>query len=472
MSIEKVFDFLFYLFGILYPSMNILNKKEPMLLVLGDLVSLCLSLWLMLIVRYTSFPDARLVSAHFDAFWLIFVLSLLVFFIAGLYEKHVTVLKHDLPNIVFNSVLVNTVISVLFFYLIPQFNAVSITPKVNLFIYALISFGVVLLWRLVLFPALGSTKKEKALIVGSGMEMQELVERVNGNSRYNVSFVASLDLSTIHPSDFQAELSRQISAEGVTLVAIDVDNQKSLPILPYLYNLIFSQVRFIDMHKMYEDVFDRVPVSLLRYGWFLQHISVTPRVLYDVLKRTMDIGLSFVLAVVSLILYPFVYIAIKLDDGGPIFIIQNRVGKNNRLIRTIKFRTMAVDDGGNNGKGIQNTFTKIGPFLRKTRIDELPQLWNVLLGDMSLIGPRPELPAYVSVYEKEIPYYNVRHLIKPGLSGWAQLYQKDPPKGSVNADLTRAKLSYDLYYIKNRSLLLDLKIALQTIKTLLSRSGV
>jgi len=452
--------------------MNILNKKQPILLVAGDLISLCFSLWLMLFVRYTDLPDTRLIVTHFDAFWIIFVLSLLVFFIAGLYEKHVAVLKHDLPNIIFNAVLVNAGISVLFFYLIPQFGAVSITPKVNLFIYAVISFGALLFWRLVFFPAFGSTKKEKALIVGSGVEMQELIARVNENSRYSVSFVSSLDLSTIHPSDFQAELSRQISTEGVTLVAIDVDNQKSVPILPYLYNLIFSQVRFIDMHKMYEDVFDRVPVSLLRYGWFLQHISVTPRVLYDVLKRSMDIVLSFVLAVVSLVLYPFVYGAIKLDDGGPIFIIQNRVGKNNRLIKTLKFRTMTTDDGGNNGKSIQNVFTKVGPFLRKTRIDELPQLWNVLLGDMSLIGPRPELPAYVSVYENEIPYYNVRHLIKPGLSGWAQLYQKDPPKGSVNPDLTRTKLAYDLYYIKNRSLLLDLKIALKTIKTLLSRSGV
>ncbi len=452
--------------------MNILNKKEPVLLVLGDFISLGLSLWLMLLVRYTGAVDTQIVRIHFEAFWSIFALSLLVFFIAGLYEKHATVLKHDLPNIIFNSTLANAGISVLFFYLIPQFGAVSITPKVNLFIYAIISFGALLLWRLILFPILGFKKRERALIVGSGAEMKELVDQVNGNSRYNISFVSSLDLSTIHPTDFQAELSKQISAEGVTLVAIDVDNQKSSPILPYLYNLIFSQVRFIDMHKMYEDVFDRVPVSLLRYGWFLQHISVTPRVLYDVLKRTMDIVLSFVLAVLSLVLYPFVYVAIKLDDGGPLFIIQNRVGKNNRLIRTIKFRTMTSDDGGNNGKGIQNSFTKVGPFLRKTRIDELPQLWNVLLGDMSLIGPRPELPAYVSVYESEIPYYNVRHLIKPGLSGWAQLYQKDPPKGSVNPDLTRTKLAYDLYYIKNRSLLLDLKIALKTIKTLLSRSGV
>ena len=116
--------------------------------------------------------------------------------------------------------------------------------------------------------------------------------------------------------------------------------------------------------------------------------------------------------------------------------------------------------------------TRVGMFLRKTRIDELPQLWNVLKGDMSLIGPRPELPELARMYEKKIDYYNIRHIIKPGLSGWAQLYQKKPPKLTAEYDETKTKLSYDLYYIKNRSFTLDVKIGLKTIKTLLSRSGV
>jgi lipopolysaccharide/colanic/teichoic acid biosynthesis glycosyltransferase len=131
------------------------------------------------------------------------------------------------------------------------------------------------------------------------------------------------------------------------------------------------------------------------------------------------------------------------------------------------------DQGEYDGATAQkNRVTKVGAFLRKTRIDELPQLWNVLRGDLSLIGPRPELPALAAVYEKEIPYYNVRHLIKPGLSGWAQLYQRVPPKGAVATNETKSKLSYDLYYLKNRSMMLDFKIALKTIKTLVSRNGI
>ena len=133
---------------------------------------------------------------------------------------------------------------------------------------------------------------------------------------------------------------------------------------------------------------------------------------------------------------------------------------------------MSRDDAGLPELKEGNKVTRVGALLRRTRIDELPQLWNVLCGEMSLIGPRPELPSLVEVYEREVPHYNTRHLIKPGLSGWAQLYHKTPPKVDANPDETATKLSYDLYYLKHRSFWLDIKIALKTVKVLLSRSGV
>jgi lipopolysaccharide/colanic/teichoic acid biosynthesis glycosyltransferase len=186
----------------------------------------------------------------------------------------------------------------------------------------------------------------------------------------------------------------------------------------------------------------------------------------------MDIILSFIAGVVSLVVYPFVYVAIKLDDGGNVFIKQVRVGHNNVPMHILKFRTMSVDDAGDGDVDRAMKITRVGKFLRVSRIDELPQLWNVLKGDISLIGPRPELPNLVNLYEKEISFYNVRHLIKPGLSGWAQLYQKTPPKFATDYDQTKTKLSYDLYYIKNRSFWLDIKIALKTVRELVSRRGV
>jgi len=211
----------------------------------------------------------------------------------------------------------------------------------------------------------------------------------------------------------------------------------------------------------------------LRYNWFLENISTSPSPLYDFLKRLMDIILSFVLGIISLLAYPFVYIAIKFEDGGALFIIQERIGKNNQPIRIMKFRTMTGNDNGMYVSGVTTLReTRVGAFLRKTRIDELPQLWNVLQGHLSLIGPRPELPALVKKYEAEIPYYNIRHLIKPGLSGWAQIYHDNHPHHAEAVLATKEKLSYDLYYIENRSFFVDLKIALRTLQKLVSRSGI
>jgi lipopolysaccharide/colanic/teichoic acid biosynthesis glycosyltransferase len=130
-----------------------------------------------------------------------------------------------------------------------------------------------------------------------------------------------------------------------------------------------------------------------------------------------------------------------------------------------------ANDDGKWGNGQKNVITRIGKFLRKSRIDELPQLWNVVRGDISLVGPRPEFPEPVALYTKEIPYYNLRHIVKPGLSGWAQIYHQKHPHHGIDTEETGNKLSYDLYYIKNRSFLLDLKIALRTMKVLLSFAG-
>jgi lipopolysaccharide/colanic/teichoic acid biosynthesis glycosyltransferase len=253
---------------------------------------------------------------------------------------------------------------------------------------------------------------------------------------------------------------------------VDFSHRGVGPLLPHLYNLIFSKISFIDSHRIYEDIFDRIPLSLVTYSWFLENISVSPKFAYDFLKRLMDIVVSFLLGVISLVFYPFVWLAIKMDDGGKIFIRQERVGQNNHAIQILKFRTMSVDDSGDGEQSRARKITRVGRYLRASRIDELPQLWNVLRGDISLIGPRPELPKLVELYEKEISFYNVRHLIKPGLSGWAQLYQKTPPKFATDYDQTKTKLSYDLFYIKNRSFWLDIKIGLKTIRELVSRRGV
>jgi len=441
--------------------MTISGKKETTALFLGDVVLLYFSLWLSLALRYWQIPRGEILGLHIWPLTLIIAVWILVFFISGLYEKHTLILKSRLPSTVFNAQVANSFIAVLFFYFIPYF---GIAPKTNLFIYLVVSFGFILLWRIYGDRFLHQTIKQKGIIVGSGEEMKELLEEVNNNPKYGLQFISSIDLNRIEGLDFQQEILSRVYSEEVQIIAIDLKNEKVEPILPHLYNLIFSRVKFIDMYKIYEDIFDRVPLSLVRYNWFLENISTESRTTHDVFKRIMDVVLSFSIGVVSFVVYPFVAVLIKLDDRGEVFFTQERIGKNNKIIKVKKFRTMKQN--GN------NEITKIGKWLRMLRIDELPQLWSVLNGNMSMIGPRPEIPSLVKHYESEIPYYNVRHLIKPGLSGWAQLYHSDPPKVVADAEKTRRKLSYDLYYIKNRSFMLDLKIALKTVKALLSRSGV
>jgi lipopolysaccharide/colanic/teichoic acid biosynthesis glycosyltransferase len=177
------------------------------------------------------------------------------------------------------------------------------------------------------------------------------------------------------------------------------------------------------------------------------------------------------LLIPSLLVFPFVALAIYLQDNGPLFYKTARVGQYNKIIYILKFRTMTGMDNPTDALKSELQVTSIGSFLRKTRLDELPQLINIMKGDLSFIGPRPEIPTLVQVYAENIPYYNMRHLTKPGLSGWAQIHNFDVPRGGVDIHRTIDKLSFDLYYLKHRSLLLDIEIALKTVNTLFMRTG-
>jgi exopolysaccharide biosynthesis polyprenyl glycosylphosphotransferase len=448
--------------------MSILPKKEAVILFFGDVFFFVFSLWFSLYIRFAEVPTLERFTVHIIPFSILFAVWVLVYFIAGLYEKHTLILKSKLPSVIFNAQLVNSVIAIVFFY---SFTTFRITPKTILFIYLIISFGGILFWRLYGKNLISSKDKQPAFLIGTGDEMKELLLEVNGNNRYDLNFVSSIDVHDMESINVLEDIITPVYSNDIKIVAIDFSNEKVAPLLPHLYNLIFSKVKFIDSHKIYEDIFDRIPLSLVTYSWFLENISISPNYTYDFLKRLMDISISMVLGLLSLVFYPFVYIAIKVDDGGRIFISQDRVGKDGKSIKLYKFRSMSRNEVDLNSSK-ENKVTRVGNFLRKTRIDELPQLWNVLAGDISLIGPRPELPTGVAIYDKEIPYYNIRHLIKPGLSGWAQTHQELHPHHGPEVNLTKEKLTYDIYYIKNRSFWLDIKIALKTVKSLLSRSGI
>lgn len=446
-------------------GMKILNRREPIILFVGDLVAFSTALWLALALRYGSVPSQDIITTHLVPFSILFLLWIFVFFVAGLYEKHTLVFKNKLPSLILSTQVINSLLAVVFFYLIPSF---GITPKTVLALQLVISFLLVVSWRLSIVPRFGFRYRENAILVGAGPETKELKEEVNGNERYNLKFVSSINLDQIEESSFKEDVLEKVYSDDVTSVVIDLRHEKAEKILPSLYNLIFSNVRFLDMHKVYEEVFDRIPLSLIGYSWFLENISSSPHSMYDALKRVTDVIIASLGGIVSLVVYPFVIIAVKLEDGGPVFITQERIGQGNRTIKLWKFRSMRGSDAGKWVTEGDDRITRTGRFLRKSRIDELPQLWNVVRGDISLIGPRPDIVALGNKLAKELPYYTVRNLIKPGLSGWAQIKQDIAPQ---SLEETRERLAYDLYYLKNRSFVLDLIIALKTVKTLLSRTG-
>jgi exopolysaccharide biosynthesis polyprenyl glycosylphosphotransferase len=188
-------------------------------------------------------------------------------------------------------------------------------------------------------------------------------------------------------------------------------------------------------------------------------------------RRAISVIISLIGLVFALPLLPFIILAIRLDSTGPIFYTQTRVGKGGRLFKVVKFRTMRHDAEALSGPqwaGDRDPrVTRVGKFLRASRLDEIPQLWCVLKGDMAFVGPRPERPEFIELLSKEIPYYGVRHMVRPGLTGWAQVKYK---YGS-SVEESREKLQYDLFYIKNVSIGLDLVIMFQTIKTVLLGRG-
>jgi len=330
------------------------------------------------------------------------------------------------------------------------------------------------LWRLVLTRYVGVRHQTGALVLGEGKEIEQLTQELRINERYGLDVRHQFAPHNVDVSEkFQEQILNFITQEKITVIIVDTRDPHIVSITPILYNLLFlsQKLTILDASQLYEDIFRRIPISMLEETWFIAHVTRQPLFVYNLYHRTFDIVVSLFLGMFTLVLLPFVALAIKLDDGGPIFSFQRRVGKDNQPLDLVKFRTMTIaNDKGDWAKG-SNTVTRVGAILRTTRIDELPQLWNVLQGGYSLIGPRPEFSEAVHKYANEIPYYNARHLVTPGLSGWAQLNHHEHPHHGVDIEQTRNKLSYDLYYLKNRSFWLDFETGLKTIKTLLSAVG-
>ena len=238
-----------------------------------------------------------------------------------------------------------------------------------------------------------------------------------------------------------------------------------------LLKLRMDGVKIEEATSWLEKISGKIEIENLYPSWLMFNEGFRRSTVFIVVRRGLSVFISLVGLLLTLPLLPLIILAVKLDSEGPVFYTQTRVGKRGRLFKVVKFRTMRQDAEAANGPQWADNddprVTRVGRFLRTARLDEIPQLWCVLKGDMAFVGPRPERPEFIELLSKEIPYYGVRHMVRPGITGWAQIKYK---YGSTIED-AREKLQYDLYYIKNASIGLDLLIMFQTIKTVLLLRG-
>jgi lipopolysaccharide/colanic/teichoic acid biosynthesis glycosyltransferase len=408
------------------------DRRETSVLLMGDFCILVASLWIALLLRNLALPSPGYFEANLIPFLPVFFLSLLVFYIAGLYEKQTRPIRRVMGTRILGAQGATVAIAAVLFFVLP----LAIAPKTILVLYLVVSVIAESAWRFYrMSREIKDENRESAVLIGSGDEVRELYEEVNGNDRYLLRF------SELRQSAGTARV--EVSAKGGTVL--------------------------IDFAALYEEVFDRVPLEHLDAEQMARVLS-GHYTYYDKMKRLFDIVLALALALIAI---PFILFAMlgRFVARTPVFFLHDRVGRGDRRFTLVKLSSMRLNDHGDPELQKKNQVTRFGRFLRKTRIDELPQLWNILVGDLSFIGPRPELPALVEVYEHEIPQYRLRHLVTPGLSGWAQIRDYDAPRGGADVARTRRKLSFDLYYLKHRSFGLDLAIAIKTLRALISFSG-
>lgn len=442
-------------------------KLKQFLLFIGDIAVLYLSLWLTLNIRYQFYIPESLWYQHLIAFSIIYLFWLIIFYISGLYDLNLARNDQFFYATLFRVLLIAASLSTIFFYFIPYF---TITPKTNLFLNLVIFTFIFVIWRHAFnYFIKASALANNVLIIGKTKETAELIKYLTENPQLGYFPKKNLDY---HEIQLIFDLIETIVKDNIQIIVTAVDPHKDRTLVKNLYQCLPLKVALNDLPTFYEKITGKIPISAIEEIWFLENLMNDNKGLYESLKRTLDILGAIFLGLLSLPLYPFIALAIKISDGSPVFYRQTRVGQNGKIFILIKFRTMvqnAEKDGAQWTIENDLRITKIGNFFRKTRIDELPQLWNILKGDMSFIGPRPERPeiAFGKNLPDHIPFYQIRHLIKPGLSGWAQINYH---YGSSVEDAFE-KLQYDLYYLKNLSFSLDLAIFLKTIKIVLSSEG-
>jgi exopolysaccharide biosynthesis polyprenyl glycosylphosphotransferase len=436
------------------------NKLKVFLFFVADMAALYAGLFIALLIRYGGNFYTQLLNAQVFAFTIIFILWIIVFYIAGLYDLRRLRNNIDFVKTLFLCIGINAAIAVLLFYLIPAF---GIAPKTTLLIFIVVFVIIEVFWRRFLnrMMAFGGAPN-KMLVIGDGAITAEILKTIAENPQLGYAIKAESDEKTAYGAP--QEIKKIATREGINLIVISGKLKHEPALVAVLYELFASGIVVTDLISFYELIMRKVPIAEVQETWFLENIAQAVS-FYDPLKRASEFIGALALGIVLLPFEIVIALLVAITSRGPIIYKQIRVGEKGKNFTLYKFRTMRVDaekDGAQWASKNDARTTPIGGLLRASHLDELPQLWNVVRGDLSFVGPRPERPEFVTKLAARIPYYEARLFIKPGITGWAQINHR--------ADITDAdvieKLQYDIYYLKNRSPILDWAIILKTIKSI------
>ncbi|UPT70084.1 MAG: sugar transferase [Flavobacterium sp. JAD_PAG50586_2] len=452
-------------------------SERKILLRIFDVISVLSSLYLVGIVF--NFNYFNISTTNF--YWTI-VLGLYLNFIGSVFEMYnLQVASSQFQTI--KSIILTSSLTVLLYLLTPKYTPFLPSNRLQILIFFIAIFGALFTWRMIYVRFFASNRFSKKVILICDKE--QLIELVNGlesaDPHYKVLGYVNSDSANTNTGDNIKVKSIEIKnlqhfVKKNSISEIVVASQKTDGITVNLYNQLINLLEngyiITEYTQVYESITQRIPVQYVSrdfYRYFPFSRS-NQNHFYLIMVRFFEIIFSLTGLLIGFVLLPLIVIGNILGNRGKLFYTQERVGKNGKVFNIVKFRTM-VKNAEKGGAVFATTndsrVTKFGKILRKSRMDELPQFINILKGEMAVIGPRPERPIFVSEIAEVMPFYETRHVIKPGLTGWAQVNYSY----GETIDDSLIKLQYDLYYIKHRSLFLDVNIIFKTLSTVLLYRG-
>lgn len=451
-----------------------LDRKEKLaLMVAGDIVAMLIAFAFALAFGHKGGFAARLYP-HYG--WSLAVFSILIpavfVIIDGYSLNHYAMkfLRHVL--LVLTGVIISGIAATVGIFF---FRGLAV-PRAVFILFLAFSFVLITVFRYFNIRFFSTFSAWRVLLVGDKEISRELANLVNSRQYLHYHLAGYLtdepasesyhDLPFLGKVDSMGSVVERDGIDQVVVTQQKIGKGLIKPLLECMQN----RVEIVDFKKVIEEITGKVPVTYLDEYWFIMELRNVNKKYFWYAKRTIDVIVSLIGIVLVLPLFPIVALLIKVDSPGPVLYSQARVGRRGKTFRVWKLRTMVRDADKNNvhwTTANDERITRLGAFLRKVRADEFPQFVNILKGDMTLVGPRPEAESLVELYTREIPFYAERHMVTPGVTGWAQINYR---YGNSIED-ARVKLKYDLYYIKNRDIVLDIIILLKTIRTVITGRG-